>query len=102
DGIRGRNVTGVQTCALPISSAFSFLSENADVAFGLATVPVAVRVRFYEFNRLYEHAARTAAGVEYAALIWGEHFDEELDDATGRSEERRVGRGCRCWRCQYQ
>ena len=43
-------------------------------------------MRFHEFNRLHEHAARTAARVEDAAFVRGEHFDEELDDAAGRVE----------------
>src|SRR5699024_12194629 len=29
DGIRGRNVTGVQTCALPLSEFFRWFSEEA-------------------------------------------------------------------------
>src|SRR5699024_1622772 len=30
DGIRDRNVTGVQTCALPISKAMRFMQENCE------------------------------------------------------------------------
>src|SRR5699024_11403745 len=74
DGIRDRNVTGVQTCALPISVAFGFAfnhltfatkrTSHADFlgnSFGIMT--------FWE----------VATSVEFAV----------------RSEERRVGKECR-------
>ncbi len=41
----------------PPRRGIAFLSEDADVAFGLAAVSVSVRVGFHEFNRLHEHAA---------------------------------------------
>src|SRR5699024_1415078 len=40
DGIRDRNVTGVQTCALPISCPCSYeLAEHARETRGVATIP---------------------------------------------------------------
>src|SRR5699024_12111232 len=70
DGIRDRNVTGVQTCALPI-----FLKESGD--------------RFQKtiiFCVDEEHAARMRQALvnENADLV-----------AENRSEERRVGKECR-------
>src|SRR5437868_14674288 len=35
DGIRDRNVTGVQTCALPISLAPGTITSNVDCGFGV-------------------------------------------------------------------
>src|SRR5437868_7567909 len=65
DGIRDRNVTGVQTCALPIF-------EGAD------------RVR-----DLYQHLR--AAGDQLAGAVEGE-VGEDGAAGAGRSEERRVGK----------
>src|SRR5437899_4922578 len=70
----------------PPRRGIAFLSEDADVAFGFPAIAIARGVGFYEFNRLHEHAARTAARVEDSAFPGREHFDEELDDATGRIE----------------
>src|SRR5437868_9770629 len=68
DGIRDRNVTGVQTCALPI-----FAGPQS-----LAVVP------------------RTAA--QRPPLPGGGGGRGlEFDAGAGRSEERRVGKECRCW-----
>jgi len=64
----------------------ALLTEDADVALGFAAVAIAGGVFFHEPDRLHKHAARTAAGVEHAAFVGGEHFDEQLDDAAGRVE----------------
>src|SRR5699024_11376213 len=44
DGIRDRNVTGVQTCALPISPATTYLNDSSLLIIGsmLYNVPVPV------------------------------------------------------------
>src|SRR5207245_242744 len=42
----------------------AFLAEDAEVAFGLATVAVACCVGLHEFDGLDEHATRAAARVE--------------------------------------
>src|SRR5438445_12935563 len=66
DGIRDIGVTGVQTCALPISLAFAKGDfEKAKAAYGRALI---LDPKQYE-----------------AALFTGD----------GRSEERRVGKECR-------
>src|SRR3712207_8810232 len=67
DGIRDIGVTGVQTCALPISPSGAR----------------ALRLS----SRLY---ARTVAPVP--SLAYGDHMTLPLDS---RSEERRVGKECR-------
>src|SRR3712207_7442653 len=79
DGIRDIGVTGVQTCALPISN---FIGPRIDSLltsfFRMPLVP-------------------TALG--YDARVQLLHEDDALEvlvrATTGRSEERRVGKECR-------
>src|SRR5699024_11830414 len=63
DGIRDRNVTGVQTCALPIWKSNSSYYEGFTNDDGTQLIPT-----------------------EYDPEKW-----------KRRSEERRVGKECRCW-----
>src|SRR5687767_15764909 len=72
DGIRDKLVTGVQTCALPISVGGRSVQRTDALHLG-----VVVRVRV---EREVEAVGRTAA---------------ELRDIVDRSEERRVGKECR-------
>src|SRR5258706_10714381 len=82
DGIRDWSVTGVQTCALPISTANSVLEEV-----------------------VHEHAiAVVRAGEDVAAEVVGAAFDcrvgfglfhQHVGGENIRSEERRVGKECR-------
>src|SRR5438093_13434707 len=68
DGIRDWSVTGVQTCALPISPCTSF-----------------VHGRFYVFRELKKYTvflSTTSPAIAYGVLAL-------------RSEERRVGKECR-------
>src|SRR5437868_15479301 len=67
DGIRDRNVTGVQTCALPICA------DGRGGRWGNATL-VALRL---QRKIIRAHPARAG-------------------DSAVRSEERRVGKECRC------
>src|SRR5690606_41191236 len=89
DGIRDFHVTGVQTCALPISSAHFDAKELRRLD------------RFSEFFIVAARQAIAHAGLEFTT-------DEELASRAGvmvgagfggmgafRSEERRVGKGCR-------
>src|SRR5699024_11234614 len=82
DGIRDRNVTGVQTCALPIFPVVrdrrvlepSGLAEGEPLVIGKGVVPVHVR---RELVLVLEVHAQSHAVPEH----------------VGRSEERRVGKG---------
>src|SRR5699024_12115340 len=78
DGIRSRNVTGVQTCALPIFTQPFLVVER----FAAFTRAMGGRDDPAEFNR--DYLDRLATG---AFLLPGA---EAL-----RSEERRVGKECR-------
>src|SRR5690348_18119729 len=84
DGIRDGRVTGVQTCALPIS-AFHFFGpaeRPAKITGVHASFPVFIRVAYVWL------VIATVLGICAAYL----------DHANGwvRSEERRVGKECRC------
>src|SRR5690348_17941222 len=75
DGIRDGRVTGVQTCALPISESGKNLWQgNLKLAFGTAPV------------------VYTVDGTEYVLATVG---GAALTASEERSEERRVGKECR-------
>src|SRR5437762_6392605 len=81
DGIRDTSVTGVQTCALPISSG------RTRVAPGVAAPRFAVPCGFAIPPRLRSHRP------PFARLR--PPRDTVLGEARRRSEERRVGKECR-------
>src|SRR5699024_11675954 len=88
DGIRDRNVTGVQTCALPISRKANETSRQ--------------RIRRYFLKEFYKDHVQTYqkrpiywlfdSGKQdgFKALVYLHRYDSGL-----RSEERRVGKECR-------
>src|SRR3712207_6947813 len=84
DGIRDIGVTGVQTCALPICPRyqdvldFEGLPPTADPLEVGAPVVGLFDASLKETRRRIEEVAR-----------------EQVDTATFRSEERRVGKECR-------
>src|SRR5207245_6400214 len=78
DGIRDATVTGVQTCALPISKAPETAPPTAENV-----------VEMIEFR-----GARRVPQDTLRALIMTKKGDIYNEDAL-RSEERRVGKECR-------
>src|SRR5207253_6455281 len=83
DGIRDGHVTGVQTCALPLSRPADGRAIPGNVrslAESLARLPGAQGQRFAE---LFKHGTLS---VEIYA-----------PNGKDRSEERRVGKECRWW-----
>src|SRR5207248_8542172 len=98
DGIRDRTVTGVQTCALPIS--------REAILTGVAAHERPVR-------QLAAHRFHGAGPAVACRVSVGEEDAEEQarielvgvcmpDVASLRSEERRVGRECRSAWAQYE
>src|SRR5207249_9664951 len=94
-GIRDRNVTGVQTCALPIFDIRSIgpqdpttglvLGGNKSLLFNIEqNINIAGPVRLILF---YDAGQVRDVGQN---LVWKEH----LVKVTVRSEERRVGKEC--------
>src|SRR2546430_9291378 len=82
DGIRDLTVTGVQTCALPISALSRFLGE----------APEAARIRVIAFGAVAEtRPRRQIAHLFVAAILEQAHAERPQH----RSEERRVGKECR-------
>src|SRR5437868_12967624 len=80
DGIRDRNVTGVQTCALPISVQVDKMAIRR----------AALTKRIGDFQSM-KPAIRNIEPLG------------DKDPAEGtRSEERRVGKECRYGRARYQ
>src|SRR5690606_40930801 len=90
DGIRDFHVTGVQTCALPI-----YRARTPDAVWLFADRFLAVD---HFQNRTYLLALSERHGTGAAAERWLDRTATLL----GRSEERRVGEGCRprWWRHQ--
>src|SRR5207249_8412251 len=81
DGIRDRNVTGVQTCALPISESVTVAPLSA---FPKASLTVTTIVETF--------------APLLAVIGLGAALTEERLALGGRSEERRVGKeGRRGW-----
>src|SRR5207247_5071467 len=84
DGIRDPLVTGVQTCALPISAAHP---DQADV--GTATELLSGKPHLSAAGPVQcaqESQQRAFAGTRWAG-----------ESREARSEERRVGKECREW-----
>src|SRR5207249_6387473 len=87
DGIRDRNVTGVQTCALPICIARQTGEEAPESPFGAGALELDHHV-----------AGAHALDVARAARILHHSKERDLERTAreARSEERRVGKECRC------
>src|SRR5207249_9293815 len=92
DGIRDRNVTGVQTCALPIS----FPPEHRSAARGNRWQRVGLtRSATLRPDRPRPLAAPKATASSGVIFHWS--FVICIAHCGGRSEERRVGKEWRLW-----
>src|SRR5207248_8257877 len=81
DGIRDRTVTGVQTCALPISIAFEAWSWSPD-GTKLAGI------------KHLAHGVHSGIGIyDFSSKTYD--WVTDFGDWPLRSEERRVGKECR-------
>src|SRR5256885_4611301 len=83
DGIRDYKVTGVQTCALPISSTKTTISSIED-ALGASSTSDAV-VRCVGFTVMLPLIQVVSRAQEF----------HSVSGRSSRSEERRVGKECR-------
>src|SRR5699024_12193822 len=86
DGIRDRNVTGVQTCALPIYDFGVFESASEEERAGAAA--------FLAYLLEGENTAKWAIGTGYLPITQA-GLDSDLWQDYLRSEERRVGKESR-------
>src|SRR5205823_11461603 len=93
DGIRDKLVTGVQTCALPISVS-QFSSDRVTYALRTAGDPLSYVRSVQEIVRQADSRIPVTSVVTQAAEI-DRTISRELTFAKLRSEERRVGKECR-------
>src|SRR5205807_6212910 len=88
DGIRDYKVTGVQTCALPISSRY-----RSEIFSGI--VPGFVLTNGATHSRSTAESIRCASDLRCAESSRGFSLALPRREALPRSEERRVGKECR-------
>src|SRR5207245_7765755 len=95
DGIRDATVTGVQTCALPISKRACPRQEWIEIA-----VPALVSQASFELaqERLEFNKKLSARRTKEPSVLQGLLVCAQCGYA--RSEERRVGEECG-WRCSW-
>src|SRR5699024_12099729 len=96
-----RNVTGVQTCALPISEPARSVSQKRHAGYMARGFRAAFLWAVFGPGRDAQGEKTGPDGVKGrpAARPGGEQKQEasdEIEDAAERSEERRVGKECRC------
>src|SRR5437667_8023194 len=89
DGIRDRDVTGVQTCALPISAALAVVEVVADRA--VSPCPWTRAVRHYLLGR--ERSSTPAEVKEEIAYLGAERQDRYQRYGWNMAVERIVGTG---------
>src|SRR5205807_7203878 len=95
DGIRDYKVTGVQTCALPIFWTYDIAQDTpTQLTFS------APAITWVAWTRDGKHLAYGSNGSPNG--LWWIRADGSGAPQKLRSEERRVGKECRCrWgRCQ--
>src|SRR5690606_40992094 len=89
DGIRDFHVTGVQTCALPISRLLFLYAQGAANVYYI-----------FGHDSGADSLIEAVGGIDVASEIGWEGTKpmtaEALVAAQPRSEERRVGKACRC------
>src|SRR5207302_4297308 len=91
DGIRDFHVTGVQTCALPISKPHIDPLIADEYAFGVDGYGSRHCILYSQRQRTIRWGATTALRDMLGC-------DLDLNHSSSRSEERRVGKECRSWR----
>src|SRR5699024_11746528 len=95
--MRGRNVTGVQTCALPISGAKNGIFPVDDVTKAYLAGRSQREPVYYEADPDAEYEQTIEIDLsQLVPTVSYPHLPENTHPASeGRSEERRVGRAGR-------
>src|SRR5699024_11733638 len=90
DGIRDRNVTGVQTCALPISP------QRFDMADQIGKLDYCIlnsfSLRFLICPNCLFYLRELLHHILYCFVVYRSCFKHFLQEIFCRSEERRVGK----------
>src|SRR5699024_11541040 len=100
DGIRARNVTGVQTCALPIWAGV-FVVVIISGMNRPRTVPPHPALTLAKLSHELADLPRRTREREFVKVA-DELWLPSTADRDLRSEERRVGTGCRSRRTAYE
>src|SRR5207253_6961838 len=90
DGIRDGHVTGVQTCALPISGHGVSDTGSSDISGGCGGLPGSVSLstsRTWSASWIADSAASVGSFIFFGVFAMS---------VVARSEERCVGELCRC------
>src|SRR5205823_8718735 len=100
DGIRDKLVTGVQTCALPISAALGDAIAALVAKHALERQVARDARAAVHLDGSIQDARADLAGVN----LGGRHFKDRVFALVQppRSEERRVGKECECRWCGVQ
>src|SRR5207237_7628953 len=99
-GIRDSSVTGVQTCALPIYRRKKHLDFPGDAFFADFGNANGNLQLIFEAGRCKEFKRGVDAWpANFHLLILGANREADRAEVGMRSEERRVGKEGREWRC---
>src|SRR5690625_7177647 len=93
DGIRDGHVTGVQTCALPIYE--KFLKEKSRLEKA-AQIKMQKANKIAQAGNMSKKEAKAKANRMFETKSKGTSQKSVYRAAKARSEERRVGKECRC------
>src|SRR5204862_1190489 len=96
DGIRDLYVTGVQTCALPISGCRRSWPARTGKRRAICTPPAFASCRRVTRKAPSGRRGHCRPGPSRTSGTRNKHSATFV-----RSEERRVGKECRCWRSLY-
>src|SRR5699024_11850834 len=93
DGIRDRNVTGVQTCALPISAVSTASFRRSLPWYCTPEEETGKEIEMEDiYHPLLSDPVENSLTLDRGCLITGSNASGK---STFRSEERRVGKECR-------
>src|SRR5690606_40471472 len=96
DGIRDFHVTGVQTCALPISSRLSKSRQPLMLAAALFTPKTSVLSESQK-SAFATSTLNPRSDTKSFAMTASNEFSNRHGKSWSRSEERRVGKEWGCW-----
>src|SRR5205823_10933680 len=100
-GIRDKLVTGVQTCALPIYPAFAeILGETCYRSIADVPTPIDTVTMYLGSQRSDPLIGEIIAAKPRRILFNPGAENDWFEQQAERSEERRVGKECRCGRAR--